>query len=470
MSNFIKKLTEFSLGPIISALIGFITVPVTTYFISPEEFGKASMFALVQSIVVTFVYLGIDQAYTREYHYEKNKKKLFQNALILPVALSILFGLIITIYNKQFSTLLFDSPIYKYVSPLFAIMVVSSVIERFILLSLRMEEKALEYSFFTIFLKLSVLMMTIIFLLFGDRSFLAIVNSTIVGQLFSDAILFLRYRELFKFKISYIDKELFKRMFKFGLPLIVAASVSNLLTTSGRLFLRLYSTFHDLGIYNAALKIAGVLQIIQNAFTSFWVPVAYRWNKEKRSMEHFSFISDALLAVLTVIFFCILILKEFLIGILASGYSEAQYIVGLLALTPILYTLSETSTLGIVFSGKSYLNLWVSFLSIIPNIVLNYLLVPRIGTVGAAIATAISYVVFCIARTYFSNIAGFKINFSKQFFNIFIFLLAGIINTSSGEWIMPITLVLFMISVTSQLSLIKDIKDIGGNPLKWDFS
>lgn len=470
MNKFMKKLVGFSIGPILGAIISFVTVPITTFFISPSEYGKASMFGVIQSLVVTLVYLGIDQSYTREYHYEEDKKKLFQNALLLPLAASIIIGLIIIIFDTQFSFLLFDSGNYSEVSKLFALMILSSVLERFILLSIRMEEKAIEYSFFSVFVKVTILIVTILLLSRGYRDFMTVVSSTIFGQLLGDAILIYRYRHLFIFNKSYFDKLLLKKMFLFGVPLIVAASVSNLLNISGRLFLRGFTSYHDLGIYNAALKISNLLQIIQAAFTSFWVPTAYRWHKENRDIEQFSFIGDALLLAMTLVFFGLLIFKKVVVVILSSGYSDSQYIIGLLAMAPILYTLSETSTLGIVFSGKSYLNLSVSFLSIIPNLILNYLLVPIYGTIGAGISTACSYMVFCLARTYFSKKVGFNIEFKKQILNMFIFLVAAFVNSSSNTWVFPITVMLLIVSLLSQISTVTTFLNIKNNHESWDFS
>ncbi|NRG35224.1 oligosaccharide flippase family protein, partial [Bacillus circulans] len=67
MKQFLSKLVGFSFGPIIGALIAFITIPVTTYFISPEEYGKSGMFTLYLGLVLSLLYLGLDQSYTREY-------------------------------------------------------------------------------------------------------------------------------------------------------------------------------------------------------------------------------------------------------------------------------------------------------------------------------------------------------------------------------------------------------------------
>ena len=60
MHNVIKKFGAFSLGPMVGAIISFITVPIITHFITPDENGRASMFILAQSTMSTVMYLGMD--------------------------------------------------------------------------------------------------------------------------------------------------------------------------------------------------------------------------------------------------------------------------------------------------------------------------------------------------------------------------------------------------------------------------
>ncbi|EGP5456747.1 hypothetical protein D3I46_12305 [Enterococcus faecium] len=116
--------------------------------------------------------------------------------------------------------------------------------------------------------------------------------------------------------------------------------------------MRIYGTFNDLGIYTAGQKIANLLTLIQVSFTSFWVPLSYRWYKEGKSQVHFQVISDCLLLIATVGFFILAIFKKNITLLLSTSYSDSQYIICLLALVPILYTLSETTTLGIVFDVR----------------------------------------------------------------------------------------------------------------------
>ncbi|MEQ7039407.1 oligosaccharide flippase family protein [Enterococcus hirae] len=460
MKNFISKLVGFSMGPIIGSFIALVTVPVTTFFISPGEFGKASMFTLVQTLMVSIIYLGIDQAYTKEFHYVKDKRLLFQNALITPLVFASSIAVLLIIMRKNFSQLLFEDTSYTNVSLFFGLMLIFSVIERFILLHIRMQEKALEYSLFTILLKSFILIFTIFIIGMGNRTFITVVYATIFGQIVGDISLIIKYRSLFDFRYFKLDSILVLQMIKFGIPLIVASFVTQFLNGSGRFFLRIYGSFHDLGVFAAALKVSSVIGIIQSSFTSFWVPVAYRWNKENRSIELYELVSDILLLLLTIGMFILILLKKPIILILSSEYSEAQYIIGLISLTPILYTLSETTTLGIVFSGKSFYNVYVTIISLIPNVLLNIFLIPGLGIIGAAISQGVSYLFFYYLRTYFSKRAGFKLNVRRQVLPVFLLFALALINSIPLKNILIGNIILMFVIIVLQKNTIRKIKNI----------
>lgn len=470
MNPLIKKFFGFSIGPVIGAFISFITVPITTYFVLPQEYGKASMFTVIQGLIVTILYLGIDQAYTREYHESKDKKHLLLNSMLVPILLSLLIFIIISLNLEKFSSLLFGSSEYLLATFLFGVTIIFLVFERFIMLSIRMEEKAIEYSIVSIILRLNVLIFTLLFVFFIRRDFLAVVYSTAFGQIIVDFYLIIRYRKSLNLKGFSFDNLLFKKSLKFGMPLILSAALNNLLHSIDRISLRAWSNFYEIGIFTAALKITAPLTIIQTSFTSFWTPTAYRWNSQKKEAKYYDLVSKVVLLVLSIIFCMILIFKDLAVLLLGKEYADARYLIGLLCLYPIMYTLSETTSLGIAFSRKSYLNMWVSLISIVPNIILNYLLIPEFGAVGAAIATGVSFVVFFLGRSYFSmrNWRGFPL---KQEITVsFILLFAALINTFDCSYITVINIIFLLLILLLQVPTIKKLITVRKKDKEWDFS
>lgn len=60
MKTLIKRLMQFAIGSLGSAFLNLLTIPVVTYFISPAEYGKTSMFMLAQTLLIFVIYLGFD--------------------------------------------------------------------------------------------------------------------------------------------------------------------------------------------------------------------------------------------------------------------------------------------------------------------------------------------------------------------------------------------------------------------------
>jgi len=432
MNSLVKKFLGFSIGPVGAAFISLITIPILTFNLSPEEFGMGSMFTVYTSIVLSVLYLGFDQAYTREYHEVKHKDDLLFNALVVPMGLTLILSSIILLNLKKITIYIFDSNENSYIVILFILLINLMIIERFLLLFLRMEEKALIYSFATVMSKLFVLVFTIGYLHYFDNDHLAMIYPVVCAQiLITVVLLFLKrsfFKKILKFKLNF---KLTKKMLHFGFPLIISTGIYTLLTSMDRILLQSLSDFHEVGIYVSALKIASVLSIIQISFSNFWVPTAYRWHSQGKSIKHYEYISNLILLIMSLVFYFIVIFKDTIVVILSSEYSEAQFIVALLCLQPIMYTISETTTLGIVFSRKSKVNILISLISLIVNLILGLTLIPVFGAIGAAIGTAFSFLTFFIARTYYSKKYWIGFSTSTHYFVSFYLVFVAIYTSFS---------------------------------------
>lgn len=459
MHPFLKKLIGFSIGPVAGAALSFLTIPLTTLFIRPEEYGKAGLFLLLQSLIGSFLFLGIDQAYTRDYHEARDKTTFFQNALLIPLGFALLLFLITLLMPQWIAQTLFGQKNQLLAAVLFGLMIVFMVLERFILLSLRMQEKALEYSLLNIFVKFTVLVLTLIFVLWVRRDFLAVVYSTILGQIAGDCYLLIRYRQLFNLRHFALDRALLGAMLRFGLPILIATSLSGLLNGFNRIALRLWSDFAQLGIFTATVKIAALLAIIQTSFTTFWVPTAYRWFSEGRKAADFQQVSEGVLLILSVLASLIFIFKNLIVALLSAHYADTRLLIGFLCLQPLIYTLSETTGLGIVFSKRSTLSIWVSVIALIPGLLLNILLVPRWGAVGAAIATAVSYLFFFAARSYFSARCWQRLHLVRHYAVILLLFLAALANLLPVSGLTTLNLIVLAVLLGMQWRTIKNLAE-----------
>ena len=399
-----------------------LTVPVTTRLLAPEEYGKSSLFSLVQSIFIIVGLLGIDQGYVRYYNdKELDKNKLLQNALFVPLCFTIMLSLVCLIFYKKLSLFLFGS-IEPVLMIAFSFFLPVLLLNRFFLLQIRMELKGKTYSFLNIFSQIINFSVLVIFLLYYQKTFRSLVYAAIIGTSITTILCFLFCDKSFLIKRFSYSKEIQKKLISFGLPLVPTTILSWIMNSFDKVALRKWSSFEELGLYAAAFKIVALLNVFQNIFSTAWVPVAYKWNEEQVDKRKFEKVSTISLSVMTILFSLVVVFRKWILFFLGSQYKNTEEIFIFLLFVPVLYTVSETACLGINFSKKTIFNLYVAIICTLLNFGGNLLLVPKFGALGAAISTSFCYIIFFWLRTLFSNILWFKFKLLKYFIDIILLI------------------------------------------------
>src|SRR5690606_8520682 len=87
---------------------------------------------------------------------------------------------------------------------------------------------------------------------------------------------------------------------------------------------------------------------------------------------------------------------------LPPDYSAVQWILVSCLGYPLLYTLSETTVVGIGISRRSGFAMLAALVAFAVNVLGNWLLIPAYGAAGAAASTCASFWIFFFLRTEFS--------------------------------------------------------------------
>jgi O-antigen/teichoic acid export membrane protein len=87
-----------------------------------------------------------------------------------------------------------------------------------------------------------------------------------------------------------------------------------------------------------------------------------------------------------------------------KGYWAAALIIPLLAMSAVLDCASRVLNIGITLKKRTIYAPLVIAIALAINIGLNFLLIPRYGSLGATVSTLISYVAFCGLRYWASNL------------------------------------------------------------------
>ena len=225
-------------------------------------------------------------------------------------------------------------------------------------------------------------------------------------------------------RVKYWNKDVFKEMLRYSIPLIPNAIIWSILALADRIFLKYYYGLEEVGLYSVASKIPMILTVIFNIFyNSLQISMLDEYKKEGfDKFFHNIFYNISLIQMFGAIGITILI-KPAIKFIVADTYIEIWKYIPLFLLT-ILFN-NYSAILGIKYLLKKDTKnlLKSSFIASIANIGFNYLLVPRYGIFGAIIATVISYIVLFYMR---KKDTEDMINIEKSFYlgNIIILLLS----------------------------------------------
>lgn len=467
MNKLFKKFIEFAIGNGLTMIVGLVSTIVVSRMILPYEKGRADIFITYTSLMVLILTMGIDQAYVRYFNEENenSRGKLLRNSVKIPIILNLIFSVVILMFYKKISMYIVGETSFLLII-LFTTHSLFSIINNFAMMNVRMKQKAKTYSVLGITNKLAfIILISILFYIFKN-SYITLVLATVLANVIATLLaIFIEREDWLSFDNSSKLNTTPKELVSYGAPFIFSMAITWIFQSIDRISIQLLSDYKELGLYGGAMNIIAILNAVQWSFTTFWVPVAYdRYSREPEDVSFFSNISEI---VSFVMFICAIIListKDILIMILGKEYEGAQFIFPFLVLMPIMYTISETTVLGINFKEKTKYHVNIASFSAIFNVIGNLILVPKYGAKGAAISTGLAYVVFFISRTYYGNkYYNIKISLKKFWISaILVYSLAAYSSLYEFDYIIlvlsvcSIALILFMYRRTIKI-LIKSI-------------
>lgn len=415
-----KKILGFALGPMLSAVIGFISIPIIAWIFSPEDVGRMNIFTIFMSLSVLLFILGLDQSYVREYHQSSDRYSLLK-ACFLPGFLLLLFALLVSLqFADKLSMLLYGvhEPLWYQIT---AACVLANFASRFLALVIRMQERGLAYSASQVLPKLTVLFILMGYLTFGVQNNY---SSLLLAQFASVMVVVCvfgwnaRFEWLHAAK-SRVDVAQLKKLLHFGIPLIGAGLAFWGLSATSTIALRSLSDFKELGIYSMSMIFAGAATIFQSIFATVWWPMVYKWVASGEDLSKIDAVTQHVLALVCLILVLTGMFSSVIDLLLPAEYVKVKYLIICSMVQPLLYTLSEATVVGINITRRTKYAFFATAAALLTNAMLSYWLVPTLGASGAAIANAVAFTVFFVARTEASVFVWRKFPRRKMYLFIF---------------------------------------------------
>jgi O-antigen/teichoic acid export membrane protein len=454
----IKNIIHFSIGPIGSAFIGFISLPIITWIFTVEDVGRFAIFQVVISFSILFLTLGLDQAYVREYHSQLDKVSLFKTSILPGFFCFLIIVSLILISQWSLAFTLFNDD-----SSLLAFYLISAIILNFMIrylsLILRMEEKGLIYSMCQLLPKVIFLSILISFYLFQiDLNFELLILANLVSTFFVFLISAYYTRNTWlSWNDGIVEQIKLKGMLNYSFPLLASGIAFAGLVGVDRFFLKSMSTLEELAIFSVAVSFAGVAIVFQSIFSTIWAPVVYRWVAEGVKQNKIQRVINLVTFFMLAIWAAVGIFAWIIPFILPEKYESVQHIIISSIAYPVLYTVTEATSIGVNVMRKTIFALIATIVALIVNIVLNYYLIPTYGALGASLSSAVAFFIYFVLRTYYSFDVYIWFSYTKAWLLIPAFTVASFITITSFVGIVCylycFLLLLLMLAYKSELKM-----------------
>jgi O-antigen/teichoic acid export membrane protein len=419
----LKNFLKFSFGSWVSAAISFFTVPIITLLISPEQFGKASMFTLSFAILSQIVLFGSDQSFVRFfYEYDEDKRPvLLWNAILPSVVVWCCVCAVIVLCWRWFSNWLIEDYEFLIVG-LLCVNLLITIFGRYANLVIRMQKKGVLFSVLQIAISVINAIVIIVYSKLVDNTFYAVIFGMLCSS-FLIAIVSIVIEHKFWFSRLSVCRTQLSAILRYGLPFLPTCLMAMLFEVMDKIFIREFVGFEGLGLYSVAFKVVAVLSIIQAGFSMFWAPTSYEnYEKNPNDKTLYENVFKYVSFILVLCGLSVIAAKDIIVLLFSSSYREAASIMPFLIFIPTMYILTEITTVGINFVKKTYWYIVIFLILLLLCPLFNYLFIRLFDVKGAAMAVALSYICYFTFRTLVS-IQLYPMNFNLlKTFSIFLLL------------------------------------------------
>ncbi len=403
-----KKLFQqtaiYGLATVFPRLLSFLLVPLYTEFLPKAEYGEVS---IIFSYLIFFNVLlsyGMETAFFRFYNKETDKKSVIATATISLLSTSLLFLCLALLLQNNIAQWIGFKTEYVFYCILILVLDALVVIP---FSQLRAEGKPKKYAVIKIANVAINLGLNVFFLVFlpklaqNSNSFWQSfyqpdfqIGYIFVSNFIASLVTFLVVLPDY-FKLNWqFDKALWKKMLRYGFPILIVGIAFAINEHFDKILLeKMGVSLADIGAYSACYKIGVFMVLFRTAYTLGIEPFFFSHASNENAPQTYAQITKYFVIFGSLMSLAIIVFADIIKRILVpnSEYWTAMDIVPLIVLANFFLGIYTNLSVWYKLIDKTKIGAYISLIGAGVTLLINFILIPKMGFMGSATATILAY-------------------------------------------------------------------------------
>ena len=399
LKEIFRDMVKYSPSKICGMLGNAIIVPVYTSLLTPEVYGLYSVsIAVLSFLCILFSdWIGLSGLrFFRQHQLMKDMPKNLTTLVVMLTSNLIVMFIAAFCFRQNFYEF-FHIPIKYFLAIL--ILIIPVAIRALLFQLLRAQLKPISFTLSTILNQILTIGLSIFFAKYFHLGAMSLLLGMGISISLIDILLIYQSNILSWFKFQKVEWNTIFPIMKYGVPLAVTSLSAWIINQCNKIIMNNINGFSDVGLVGVAYGLTlPLLLTIFSIITVAAIPRIINMYEEKIDVRPIisKFTGYYILISLPVITVISIYASDYVL-LLSSGdkFLQAFKLIPFFAFGTFFMALSDYTTLQYHLANKTYIEFIIKLISGIACIAANIILIPKLGLIGAGIAT------FCANFLYF---------------------------------------------------------------------
>jgi O-antigen/teichoic acid export membrane protein len=383
-----RHLVVYGSADAAALVLNTLLLPIFTRVLSLEEYGVLALVLVLEAFLKITLRWGFDTAFLR-LHYDcatAERRRLLAGTAAL--FLIVVDGLLLAALwgaSPWISRVLFDTEAHAWVIRLLSVHLFVSTFQVLPLTQFRIDERSRDVAAWAMVRAFGTIAARLVFVVGLRWSVLGFVAADLLVSVVLAIGLWPTMARMTRWRFS---PTLARELLVVGLPRLPHGALHQIMSMADRVLLGWYLSLDELGLYSIGATVASTLKMYPVALTTAWMPLAFEAMRRPEAPVYYARTATYAFAVMAALAAGLILTADPLLRLLTPPpYHGAAALVPLLVVGVTIQACATFASTALHIAKRIAPFPVITLVAAVASVAANVLLIPALGTQGAALAS-----------------------------------------------------------------------------------